>query len=70
MQLSLRRNLLQNSNKYDKKELLENKAFMNAPDNAIIELPNWHYGLEGDEREDVFLSEVKYWDFKNQINLR
>lgn len=53
-----------------KKELLENKAFMNAPDNAIIELPNWHYGLEGDEREDVFLSEVKYWVFKNQINLR
>ena len=52
-----------------KKELLENEAFKNAPDDALIEIPNWHYGLEKDQREEVLLSEVKYWDFKNQINL-
>lgn len=52
-----------------KKQLLENEAFKNAPDNAVIELPNAHYGLDGDEREEVFLSKVQYWEFKNQINL-
>lgn len=52
-----------------KRELLQNEAFMNAPMDAEIELPNWHYGMEGDQREGVFLSEVRYWDFKNQINL-
>lgn len=30
-----------------KKELLESKAFMEAPDDAYIEMPNGHYGLEG-----------------------
>ena len=52
-----------------KKELLENAAFMAAPDDAVIELPNWHYGENGDMREEVLLSEVEYWEFKKQINL-
>ena len=52
-----------------KRELLENAAFMAAPDDAVIELPNCHYGKNGDMREEVLLSEVKYWEFKNQINL-
>lgn len=52
-----------------KRELLENAAFMAASDDAVIELPNCHYGENGDMREEVLLSEVKYWEFKNQINL-
>lgn len=52
-----------------KQELLESEAFKNAPMDAVIEIPNAHYGVDGDEREEVFVSEVQYWDFKNQINL-
>ena len=33
-----------------KKELLESKAFQDAPDDAYIEIPNWHYGLEGRQK--------------------
>ena len=39
------------------------------PEDARIEIPNWHYGENGDKREEVFISEVTYYDFKNQINL-
>lgn len=53
-----------------KKQLLENEAFMNAPDDAYIEIPNGHYGLDGDEREDVTITEVRYWELRNQIDLR
>ena len=53
-----------------KKELLENEAFINAPMEAVIELSNWHYGMDGDEREDVQLSEVHYWDLLNLITLK
>ena len=35
-----------------KKELLENEAFMNAPDDAIIEIPNAAYREDFDEREE------------------
>lgn len=53
-----------------KKQLLENKAFMNAPDDAYIEIPNGNYGIDGDEREDTTITEVRYWEFRNQIDLR
>ena len=52
-----------------KRELLENEAFKNAPMDAYIEIPNGKYQEGADEREDVTISEVRYWDFKNQINL-
>lgn len=52
-----------------KEELLENEAFMTAPMDAVIELPNWHYGENGDKREEAPLSEIEYWEFKNQIHL-
>ena len=51
-----------------KKELLENEAFKNAPDDAYIEIPNARYQQDFDEREEVTISVVEYWDFKNQIN--
>lgn len=50
-----------------KKELLESKAFMEAPDDAYIEIPNGHYGLDGDDREDTTPTEVRYWEFNNRI---
>lgn len=53
-----------------KKELLESKAFQDAPDDAYIDIPNCHYGLDGDEREDTTPSEVRYWDFNNSITIR
>ena len=53
-----------------KKELLESKAFMDAPDDAYIEMPNGHYGLDGDDREDTTPTEVRYWEFNNLITLR
>lgn len=52
-----------------KKELLESKAFQDAPDDAYIEIPNWHYGLEGDLREDITPTEVRYWEFNNRITI-
>lgn len=52
-----------------KRELLENEDFKKAPMDAEIEIPNALYGENGDEREEVFLSKVNYWEFKNQINL-
>jgi hypothetical protein len=52
-----------------KRELLDNVDFQSAPDDALIEIPNAQYGMDGDEREQVFVSEVRYWEFKNQINL-
>lgn len=52
-----------------KRELLENEDFKNASMDSVIMLPNWHYGLEGDEVEYKPLSEVKYWDFKEQIDI-
>lgn len=52
-----------------KKELLESKAFQDAPDDAYIEIPNWHYGLEGDEKEDTTPTEVQYWEFNNRITI-
>ena len=52
-----------------KKELLETKAFQKAPDNAWIEMPNGHFGLDGDEREIVTPTEVDYWEFNNRISL-
>lgn len=53
-----------------KKELLESKAFQDSPDDAYIDIPNWHYGLDGDEREDTTPSNVRYWDFNNTITIR
>lgn len=52
-----------------KRELLENKAFKDAPMDAEIEIPNALYGENGDEREEVLLSRVRYWTFKNLIDL-
>lgn len=52
-----------------KKELLENEVFMNAPDDAIIEIPNAAYREDFDEREEKTISEVQYWEFNNLINL-
>jgi hypothetical protein len=52
-----------------KQQLLENEVFKNAPMDAKIEIPNSLYGVDGDEREEVYLSDVRYWEFKNQINL-
>lgn len=48
-----------------KKELLENEAF----NDAYIEIPNARFQQDFDEREEVTISVVEYWDFKNQINL-
>lgn len=53
-----------------KKELLENEAFMNAPDDAYIEIPNAAYREGFDEREEKTITDIRYWEFKNQINLR
>jgi hypothetical protein len=52
-----------------KKQLLETEAFINAPDDAYIEIPNWHYGMDGDEREETTPTEVRYWDFNNMITI-
>ena len=50
-----------------KKELLSNPDFINAPDNAEIIIPNIAYEDGVDEREEVPITVVKYWDFRNEI---
>jgi len=51
-----------------KKELLENEAFKNAPDDAEVQIPNWNYKDYVDERQDVTIKEVRYWGSFNLIN--
>ena len=52
-----------------KKELLESKAFKDAPDDAYIEIPNWHYGENGDKREEATPTEIEYFEFNNRITI-
>ena len=52
-----------------KKELLETEAFINAPDDAWITIPNRWFKEGVDEREDVTIEDVRYWEFKNLITL-
>ena len=52
-----------------KKELLESEGFKNAPMDAYIEIPNWHYEQDGDYEENATPTSVKYWEFRNQINI-
>ena len=49
-----------------KKELLESKAFMEAPDDAYIEMPNGHCGVGGDDSEGTAPSEVRDWEGKSR----
>ena len=65
----MKMNYMKKCNVMTKGDLLNNKDFMEAPMDAVIEIPNAHYGLEGDEREEVYLSKVQYWKTYNQINL-
>ena len=50
-----------------KRELLQNEAFKNAPMDAEIEIPNRWYKEGVDERDDVTIEEVRYWNFNNLI---
>ena len=44
-----------------KKELLENEEFMRAPEDAQVQIPNWDYQDNVDERQDVTPTEIRYW---------
>ena len=53
-----------------KKELLENEEFKRAPMDAQIQIPNWNYEDNVDERQDVTPTEIRYWGPDiNVINL-
>ena len=50
-----------------KKELLSNPEFIRTPDDAEIIIPNITYQEGVDEREEVPITVVKFWDFRNEL---